>query len=326
MSLFVFFILAAVLLGAGAMLSPAWRSTQPRVALAATLCLGLVVGGAVFYAEAFGWDTLVVDYLLFALLSGVVLGGTLSTAQARAEARGERLADRDQGWPGPGDLTFFAFVALLLLIPLVQLAAPPGEQAPIIGFHSLALREGGSFASLAPYLPDERVIVSPGFHALSAYLSAQLEQSIPLIQLSVTAVVALLLVWLAYDLGAELVDKGLGRAMSGAALLCLGLYRSYLDGHFAELLALPLHVRLPALRAAIDAQIQYRRSRRGRPDDGGCRLLQLEPDDHHLARLDSTAGNHVDGSARKFHCGFTLGVNHRLTRCRSARHRPLAGK
>ena len=238
MSLFVFFILAAVLLGAGAMLSPAWRTTQPRVALAATLCLGLVVGGAVFYAEAFGWDTLVVDYLLFALLSGVVLGGTLSTAQARAEARGERLADRDQGWPGPGDLTFFAFVALLLLIPLVQLAAPLGEQAPIIGFHSLALREGGSFASLAPYLPDERVIVSPGFHALTAYLSAQLEQSIPLIQLSVTAVVALLIIWLAYDLGAELVDKGLGRAMSGAALLCLGLYRSYLDGHFSELLAL----------------------------------------------------------------------------------------
>ena len=238
MSLFIFFIFAAVLLGAGAMLSPAWRTTQPRVALAATLCLALVVGGAVFYAEVFGWDTLVVDYLLFALLSGVVLGGTLSTAQARAEARGERLEDRDQGWPGPGDLAFFAFVALLLLVPFFHLAAPLGEQGSILGFHSLAVREGGSFTSLAPYLPDERVIVSPGFHALSAYLSAQLEQSIPLIQLSVAAVVMLLIVWLAYDFGAELVDKRLGRAIAGAALLGLGLYRSYLDGHFAELLAL----------------------------------------------------------------------------------------
>lgn len=238
MSLFIFFIFAAVLLGAGAMLSPAWRTTQPRVALAAALCLALVVGGAVFYAETFGWDTLVVDYLLFALLSGVVLGGTLSTAQARAEARGERLEDRDQGWPGPGDLAFFAFVALLLLVPLFHLAAPLGDRGPVLGFHSLAVREGGSFTSLAPYLPEERVIVSPGFHALSAYLSAQLDQSIPLIQLSVAAVVALLLVWLAYDLGAELVDKRLGRAMAMAALLCLGLYRSYLDGHFAELLAL----------------------------------------------------------------------------------------
>ena len=238
MSLFVAFILAAVLLGAGAMLSPAWHSRQPRVALAAALCLALVAGGAVFYAEAFGWDTLVVDYLLFALLSGVVLGGTLSTAQARAEARGERLADRDQGWPGPGDLTFFAFVALLLLIPLLHLAAPLGDHSQIIGFHSLATRDGGSFNSLAPYHSDEPVIVSPAFHALSAYLSSQLEQSIPLIQMSATAVVALLIVWLAYDFGAELHNKRLGRAMAAATLLCLSLYRSFLDGHFAELLAL----------------------------------------------------------------------------------------
>jgi len=238
MSLFVFFILAAVVLGAGAMLSPAWRTAQPRVALAATLCLGLVVGGAVFYAEAFGWDTLVVDYLLFALLSGVVLGGTLSTAQTRAEARGERLDDRDQGWPGPGDLTFFAFVALLLLTPLFHLAVPLGAQGQIIGFHSLAARDGGAFNSLAPYLPDEPVIVSPGFHALAAYLSGQLDQSIPLIQLSAAAVVALLILWLAYDFGAELLDKRLGRAMAAATLICLGVHRSYLDGHFAELLAL----------------------------------------------------------------------------------------
>ena len=100
MTFFIVFVFSAVLLGAGAMLSPAWRTAQPRIALSATLCLAIVVGGAVFYAKAFGWDTLVVDYLLFALLSGVVLGGTLSTAQARAEARGEQLADRDQGWPG----------------------------------------------------------------------------------------------------------------------------------------------------------------------------------------------------------------------------------
>ena len=238
MSLFVFFILAAVLLGAGAMLSPAWRTAQPRIALAATLCLGLVVGGAVFYAEAFGWDTLVVDYLLFALLSGVVLGGTLSTAQARAEARGERLDDRDLGWPGPGDLAFFAFAASLLLIPLVQLAAPLGEQGQVIGMHSLAARDGGSFNSLAPYQANERVIVAPGFHALAAYLSGQLEQSMPLIQLSAAAVITLMIVWLAYDFGAELCDKRLGRAMATATLLCLGIYRSTLDGHFAELLGL----------------------------------------------------------------------------------------
>ena len=238
MSLFVFFILAAVLLGAGAMLSPAWRSAQPRVALAATLCLGLIVGGAVFYAEAFGWDTLVVDYLLFALLSGVVLGGTLSTAQARAEARGERVDDRDQGWPGPGDLVFFAIVALFLLIPLYHLPAPLGEEGQIVGMHSLAVRDGGFFNSLAPFLANEAIIIAPGFPALAAYLSAQLDQSIPQIQLSAAAVISLLIVWLAYDFGAEMRGKRLGRALAASTLLGLGSLRSTLDGQVAELLAL----------------------------------------------------------------------------------------
>ena len=238
MSLFVVFIISAVLLGAGAMLSPAWRSAQPRVALAATLCLALVVGGAVFYAEAFAWDTLVVDYLLFALLSGVVLGGTLSTAQARAEARGEQLADRDQGWPGPQDLAFFAVVAIVIIIPLVHLPAALGIQGQIVGFHSLTTLQGGSFDSLAPFYPQVQVIVSPGFHALSAYLSQQLSQPIPSIQLSLAAVSIYLTVWLAYDFGSELRDKRLGRALAIATLLCGGIHLSYLDGHFAELLAL----------------------------------------------------------------------------------------
>ncbi len=238
MSLFVVFIVAAVLLGAGAMLAPAWRSAQPRVALAATLCLALIVGGAVFYAEAFAWDTLAVDYLLFALLSGVVLGGTLSTAQARAEARGERLADRDQGWPGPQDLAFFALVALVIIIPLLHLPAALGARGQIAGFHSLTALYGESFRSLAPFAPHSQVLVAPGFHALSAYLSQQLSQPIPLIQLCLAAVFVYLLVWLAYDFGAELRDKRLGRALAIATLLSSGMQLSYLDGHFAELLAL----------------------------------------------------------------------------------------
>ena len=238
MSLFVVFIFGAVLLGAGAMLSPAWPTAQPRIALSASLCLALIAGGAVFYTEAFGWDTLVVDYLLFALLSGVVLGGTLSTAQARAEARGERLADRDQGWPGPEDLAFFALVALLVVIPLIHLAAPLGAQGQVSALHSLTTREGESFTSLAPFAPQAKVMVAPGLHALSAYLSQQLGLPVPLTQMSVAAVIVYLLVWLAYDFGAEIRDKRLGRALAIALLLCGGMHLSNLDGHFAELLAL----------------------------------------------------------------------------------------
>ena len=238
MSLFIIFILGAVLLGAGAMLSPAWRTAQPRVALGAVLCLALVVGGAVFYAEAIDWDTLAVDYLLFALLAGVVLGGTLSTAQARAEAKGERLRDSEQGWPGPQDLAFLAVAALIILLPILNLPTALGTQAQLTGFHSLSARLGASFNSLMPLHPTAPVIVAPGFHALSAYLSQQLDQSIPLIQWSVAAVLFFLLVWLAYDFGAELQNKRLGRALAIATLLCGGLHRSYLDGHFTELMAL----------------------------------------------------------------------------------------
>lgn len=238
MSLFVVFIFGAVLLGAGGMLSPAWKTAQPRIALCATFCLALVTGGAVFYTEAFGWDTLVIDYMLFALLSGVVLGGTLSTAQARAEARGESLADRDLGWPGPEDLCFFGLVALVVIMPLLHLAAPLGEQGQLAGFHSLIAREGQALNSLAPFVPQTQAVIAPAFHALAAYLSLQLDHSIPVIQLSIAGVVMFLLVWLAYDFGAELKDKRLGRAMAIAQLLCAGAQVSSLDGHFSELLAL----------------------------------------------------------------------------------------
>ena len=238
MSLFIAFILAAVLLGAGAMLSPAWRTEQPRVALAATLCLALIVGGAIFYAEAFGWDSLVVDYLLFALLAGVVLGGTLSSASARAEARGEALSDSDQGWPGPEDLAFFGLVALLLVIPLLQMPLPLGTNGQALALHSLAAREGAFFTSLSPFAQGQRVMVAPGFHTLSAYLSQALGQPVPHVQRSAAAVILLLLVWLAYDFGAEIRDKRLGRCLAIAMLLCAGASRSLLDGHYSELLAL----------------------------------------------------------------------------------------
>ena len=241
MSLFIAFILGAVLLGAGGMLSPAWRTSQPRVALAATLCLALICGGAVFYAAIFGWITLGVDYLLFALLAGVVLGGTLSTAQARAEARGERLTDRDQGWPGPEDLAFFALVSLLLVIPLLRLPIPLGEHGQTLALQSEAIREGDLLAQF-----------SPGFHALSAYLSQQLGQPVMRIQQSAAAVIVLMLVWLSYDFGAELRDKKLGRAMAMATLLCGGLGGSLLDGHYSQLpgLLFALAFLLYALRLA----------------------------------------------------------------------------
>ncbi|NOG52544.1 MAG: hypothetical protein HND48_26175 [Chloroflexi bacterium] len=88
MTLIVFFIFGAVVLGAGAMLSPAYPTAQPRVGLNASLALALIAGGAVFYGTAAGWNTLVVDYMLFLLVTSIFLGGTLSFGQKRG--RGAR--------------------------------------------------------------------------------------------------------------------------------------------------------------------------------------------------------------------------------------------
>ena len=238
MQLFILFIFSAVVLGSGAMLSPAWPTKQPRIGLAAALCTALVVGGAVFWAALFGWDTLVIDYLLFALMSGVVLGGTLSQAQTRAEAKGESLSDAEQGWPGPQDLGFLAVVAILVSLPLLLFPLPLGADAPADAYLTLSAKLGGSFDSLAPFHPETAVQYAPGFHALTAYLSQQLGQHIPLIQFAVGSVLAFLLVFVAYDLGAEISDKRLGRAMAVALMSGLGLIGLYFGAQYTALLGL----------------------------------------------------------------------------------------
>jgi hypothetical protein len=238
MPLFIIFVFGAVVLGAGTLLAPAWPTKQPRIALAGTLALGLVVGGAVFWAMLFGWSTLVIDYLLFALVTVIFLGGTLSHAQTRAEAKGEKLLDSDQGWPGPQDLAFFALVAVIFATPALILPVPLDTDAQGFGYLALTARMGGTFDTLAPFHPEISYLYSPGFTAITAYLSQQLGQPMQTIQLSMGAILGFLCVWLAYDFGAELRDKRLGRAMALAMLGGMGLFLAYMDSHFTTLLAL----------------------------------------------------------------------------------------
>ncbi|PJF23239.1 MAG: hypothetical protein CUN56_01930 [Phototrophicales bacterium] len=238
MPLFVMVIFGAIVLGAGAMLSPAYPTKQPRIALAGTLALAFIVGGTVFYSSLFGWDTLVIDYMMFALVTGIFLGGTLSVGQMRAEAKGQELLDKDQGWTGPQDLTFFAVVALLFGLPVILLQVPLGTDAQAYGYMALTTREGGTFDTLAPFLPDVQYLYSPGFSALTAYLSQQLNQGIHTVQFCVGAVLGLLNVWLAYDFGAELRDKRLGRAMGIAMLLGVAVFGMLLEGQYTALMGL----------------------------------------------------------------------------------------
>ena len=238
MPIIIIFVFGAVVIGAGAMLAPAWPTSQPRIGLLAALSLGLVVGGAVFWAMLFGWNTLVVDYLLFALVTSIFLFGTLSYGQKRAEQRGEELADADQGWPGPRDLLLFGVAALVFVIPALLLPVPLDTDAQGFGYLALMARLGGGFDTLAPFQPEITYLYAPGFSALTAYLSGQLGQGLHSVQIAVGAVLSLILVLLAYDFGAEFQDKRLGRAMAVAMLAGLGLFTAFMDSHYTTLLAL----------------------------------------------------------------------------------------
>jgi hypothetical protein len=199
-----------------------------------------VFGSVVFGAGAmlFGWNTLVIDYLLFALVTVIFLGGTLSYGQKRAEARGEVLLDADQGWPGPRDLLFFGLVALLFIIPALILPVPLDTDAQGFGYLGLMAKLGGGFKTLAPWHPEISYLYSPGFTILIAYLSQQLNQGMQSVQISVGAVLGILVVWLAYDFGAEVRDKRLGRMMAIAAVIGVGLYTAFMDSHYTTLLGL----------------------------------------------------------------------------------------
>jgi hypothetical protein len=215
MPLFVIFVFGAIILGAGTLLSPALPTAQPRIGLAAAFALALIVGGAIFWAMLFGWDTLLIDYMVFFLISAIFLGGTLSYGQKRAEARGETLDDADQGWPGPWDLLLLG-AAALLIIGVSMLSAPP---------------------VVVDASPPARAAVSmqpPGFRVLAAYLEHQLNQPMPITQFAAGAVLAFLTVWGGYDLGAEFSGKRGGRLM--VVVACAAALLLLLTGNYDVLL------------------------------------------------------------------------------------------
>ena len=246
MNFFVLFIVMAVVLGSGAMLAPVWATREPRVGTSAAFCLALISGGAVFWAYAFGWDTLVIDYLLFGLMSFVVLGGTLSSAQARAEASGdEDFHEDDQHWISRADLLFMSVIGLICAIPLFVLVFPisigslnnfiPHIDSPRI---TLAARDYGTFYLPATETGKMTLYSAPAFHAVAAYLSDQLNLPIPTVYLGFGAALVWLCIWAMYDLGAEIRDVRLGRAMALATLLTGGVIVLQWASYYPQLMAL----------------------------------------------------------------------------------------
>jgi hypothetical protein len=239
MPIFVIFIFGSIVLGAGAMLAPAIRTPGPRIGLAAALSLAIVVVGAIGYASLFGWNTLVIDYLWFALLVGIFLTGTLSAGMFRSEAEGG-VKDYS-GWPGPRELAFFGMVAIVFAVPVLLLPVPLDTDAQGFGYLGLTLKLGGGLTTLAPYHPEIHWLYSPALPALIAYLGTQLNAGLHTIQLAIGAVLGLLFVWVAYDFGNEIdpdESRRTGIVMGVMALIGTGMITAMLDSHYSALLGL----------------------------------------------------------------------------------------
>lgn len=239
MPIFVIFILASVVFGAGAMLAPALPTYGPRIGLSGALVLALVVVVGLFYAAIFGWNTLVIDYLWFAVLVGIFFTGAMSAGMFRTEATGG--TKEYSGWPGPTELAFFLMVAIVFAVPALSLPVPLDTDAQGFGYLALTMRLSGSLTTLAPFHPEVTYLYSPGFPALAAYLGTHLHAGLQNIQLAIGMVLGVLFVWVAYDFGNELDpdhNRRFGIIMAISALIGTGLLAADLDSHYTAQMAL----------------------------------------------------------------------------------------
>lgn len=202
MIFFVAFILLGLILGVGMMLAPALPTQQPRVAAAGVLSLALVMSGALFHAGLFGWNILLVDYLWFALITGVFLGGTLTIGMKRVEealAAGEAASI---GWPSIPSMGIFFGWGVMVLVVLSTFVNTQAllDDAPALSDRIVGLENGADLSELNSITG----VIGPGLPALLAYFDTQLP-----IESSVAVggwIVGLQVVWLwlVYDLCHEL--------------------------------------------------------------------------------------------------------------------------
>lgn len=214
MSLFVLFVLGAVIIGVGTMLAPALPTEQPRVGLTSTLALAIVVSGGILWTRFIGWDTLLIDYLLFGIVSLVILGGTM--VQAHQKATGEldsSESEPDIQWMSRNDFLFFVIIGLICLIPLFL-----PEQASI---DTVTISYGQRLSEIENAYPQIQKFGATGFHILSSYLSQQLQQDSAIAYPAVGSVLAFLTILTAYDFGAELKNTLLGRILAIVMLIIL---------------------------------------------------------------------------------------------------------
>jgi hypothetical protein len=182
------------------------------------------------------------------------------------------------GWTGRragprGRAVVLALVALAAAVPLLLLPVPFDTDAQGFGMLALAVRDGGTLNTLAPWRPAIAYLYSPGALVIFASLSAILRVSMPAAMMGVCHATMVLIVWTAWTFGEELGDRsrdgrdrwawaaGVSAAASG------GLWTALMDSHYTAILGLLFVV------ACVTALFRYLRT--GRPADAAAAAITM---------------------------------------------------
>jgi hypothetical protein len=238
MSVLAYLVLAAILLGIGALAASILPTRGARIGLGAGLFLALVVDSTWLLAPIGGWLPRLGDAAwlgMFILIAGAALAAAVhySTPQNRTGA-----PDAPWQWPTGHDYAFLFFIVAVFGVVVWALPVPLDTDAQGFGYLALMLRDGQDYTTLAPWHPEISYLYSPAYPGLIAHLSARLDLGIQTLQVAFSAVTAVLFVWMAYDLGCELEDRRTGRAFMLAAAIGIGMVTAFFDSHYTALLAL----------------------------------------------------------------------------------------
>jgi hypothetical protein len=152
------------------------------------------------------------------------------------------------------ELRLLGVVAVVLLLPLWLLPVPLDTDAQGFGQLALAVRDGGSFTTLAPFRPGIAYLYAPGGPVLFASLSSLLPGvAMSDIMMGASHALTLLFVALAGDLGEELARSfasttrttdtvlsadGWRRLAQLVAVTSPGLWTTLLDAHYTAILGM----------------------------------------------------------------------------------------
>ena len=233
MAVIAYLLLVIFVLGVGTLVASILPTRGARIGLGAVVFLALIVDVTWFFAPLIDWSPGLADAVWIGAFALIVLSAAMTASYYRAT-----IGKPAWTWPSERDVMFLFAVIILFGVVVGLLPVPLDTDAQGFGYLALMLRDGHSYTTLAPWHPEIEYLYSPGFTGLIAHLSARFDLGIQSLELILGALVAVLFVWTAYDLGHEIDGPRTGRGLMLAALIGTGLITAFMDSHFTALLAL----------------------------------------------------------------------------------------